>query len=207
MDTISFTTFLKIGLMPTTLGKLGQLERMHNSKGGYDFYKQMKLASREFAQGKMSETEILTQIQSIKRASEREHNLLMATRFVDWWAGEKGEVAGSDRPSETYQTADMIFGIRLLPELCYIWDGSQYVTYLWATNLPKLTKQSAGTGLHMLRSSLNKGKFKGANFQILDLRQKKIFDESCITNKTPNILLADIALVNSIWADVAQKIP
>lgn len=205
MDDLSFTTFLKIGLMPTTQGKFGQLERMHNGTGGYDFYKRMKLAAREVARGKIPASEILLQLQSIKRESERKHNSLMATRFVDWWIAETGAMADADRPSGTYKASNMTFGIRLVPELSYVRNGQRYVTYLWATNLPKMTKQAAGTGIYMLKASLSKGKFEGANFQILDLRQKKLYDESCISNKTPTILSADIAQINAMWIDIAPK--
>ena len=45
MDGLSFTTFLKLTLMPTTQGKLGVLHRMHNSSDGYDFYKRLKLGN------------------------------------------------------------------------------------------------------------------------------------------------------------------
>src|SRR6478672_636522 len=119
MDDISFTTFLKIGLMPTTQGKFGALHRMLNGSGGYDFYKRMKLASREVARGEMEREVIIAQLQTITRASERDHNVLMATRTCEWWDDLDGATALEDRPSGTYKRDGMNFGIRLRPELAY----------------------------------------------------------------------------------------
>lgn len=205
MDDLSFTTFLKIGLMPTTQGKLGQLERMHSGTGGYDFYKRMKLAAREVARGHTPSSEILGQLSSIKRESERNHNVQMATRFVDWWIAQIAAVADADRPTGVYKTPTMAFGVRLSPELAYQQNGTSYVTYLWATNLPKLTRQAAGAGLFMLRSELAKGKFSSSKFQILDLRKQTLHEEDCITNQSSSILQADIAQINAMWKEVTPK--
>jgi hypothetical protein len=199
MDDISFTTFLKISLMPTTQGKFGALHRMLNGPGGYDFYKRMKLAAREVARGEVSSQEILSQLETIKRPSERSHNLLMATRFVEWLDSLEGAVASLDRPSGTYKRPSMVFGIRVVPELVYTLAGTRYVTYLWAIGLPKLTRQAAGAGLYLLRQQLGTGKFKDARFQIRDLRQQKTLEEDCVTNQSPNLLEADIALLNTMW--------
>jgi len=199
MDDISFTTFLKVSLMPTTQGKFGALQRMLNGPGGYDFYKRMKLAAREVARGEISSQEILFQLGTIKRPSERSHNLLMATRFVEWLDSLEGAVASLDRPSGTYKKPNMVFGIRVVPELVYTLSGVRYVTYLWAIGMPKLTRQAAGAGLFLLRQQLGTGKFQDAKFQIRDLRQEKTLGEDCINNESPNILEADIALLNTMW--------
>jgi hypothetical protein len=93
----------------------------------------------------------------------------------------------------------MVFGIRLTPELVYSANGITYVTYLWAVRDPKLTRQAAGAGLHILKEELGKGKFQDARFQIRDLRQNRTFGEDVIINSSPGILAADIALLNTMW--------
>lgn len=205
MDDISFTTFLKIGLMPTTQGKFGALNRMLNGNGGYDFYKRMKLASREVARGEMDRDAIFAQLQSITRTSERNHNVLMATRTCEWWDELEGVDALVERPRGTYKRDGMDFGIRLQPELAYKQDGVIFVTYLWAIERPKLTSQAAGAGLYLLRSELTQGNFKDARFQIRDLRQKKTFGEDQITNESASLLQADIAAMNVMWLDSLPK--
>lgn len=205
MDDISFTTFIKISLMPTTQGKFGTLQRMLNGSGGYDFYKRMKLAAREVARGEVERQEVLSQLGTIKRAAERDHNLLMATRFGEWWDDLEGAIASSDRPSGIYKKSDMVFGIKVTPELAYSLGGTTYVTYLWAVAMPKLTRQAAGAGLHLLRQQLGVGKFEDARFQIRDLRRSQTFEEDCINNQSPNILQADIALLNSMWQGTLSK--
>lgn len=191
--------------MPTTQGKLGQLQRMLNGTGGYDFYKRMKSAAREVARGETPPSEIIAELKSIKRDSERNHNMQTATHFVDWWAAQIGAVADIDRPAGIYQTQPMAFGIKLAPELSYQQDNVGYVTYLWATNLPKLTRQAAGVGLFMLRSELAKGKFAASKFQILDLRQKRLYSEDVVNNQSGSILQADIAQMNAMWQDIKPK--
>jgi len=161
MDDISFTTFIKIGLMPTTQGKFGTLQRMLNGAGGYDFYKRMKLASREVARGEMERSQIFAQLESIKRASEREHNVAMATRTCEWWDELEGATALSLRPHGVYRREGMNFGIRLQPELAYEIAGQVHVTYLWAVGSPKLTRQAAGAGLFLLRQELARENFSG----------------------------------------------
>lgn len=205
MDDISFTTFIKIGLKPTTQGKFGALQSMLNGSGGYDFYKRMKLASREVARGEMDREEIFAQLQGIKRPAEREHNLAMAKLTCDWWDGLEGASALNDRPSGTYRTSGMVFGIRLVPELAYKLDGQTYVTYLWAIRMPKLTRQAAGAGLYLLREKLGVGEFKNARFQIRDLREKKTFEEDSITNQSASLLQADIAAMNVMWSGSLPK--
>lgn len=205
MDDISFTTFLKIGLMPTTQGKFGTLQRMLNGSGGYDFYKRMKLASREVARGEMDREAIFAQLNAIKRASEREHNVAMAARTCEWWDELEGASALSERPNGVYRRVGMNFGIRLQPELAYELSGETRVTYLWAVGSPKLTAAAAGAGLFLLRSELAQGKFEKASFEIRDLRQKKTYLEDCITNESAALLQADIAAMNSMWSGSLPK--
>jgi hypothetical protein len=178
---------------------------MLNGTGGYDFYKRMKLASREVARGEVDRETIFAQLQTIKRASERDHNVAMATRTCEWWDDLVGAVALVDRPSGIYRRTGMGFGIRLQPELAYEWNGEKRVTYLWAIDRPKLTSQAAGAGLHLLREELAKGPFKDAKFEIRDLRQKKAFEEDCITNASASLLQADIALMNAMWTGSQPK--
>jgi hypothetical protein len=205
MDNISFTTFLKISLMPTTQGKFGALQRMLNGTGGYDFYKRMKLASREVARGEMEREVIFAQLQTITRSSERDHNVLMATRTCEWWDGLNGAVPLAERPSGTHRREGMNFGIRLQPELAYELNGAIHVTYLWAIERPKLTKQAAGAGLSLLREELAHGNFKDARFEIRDLRQAKTFEADSITNESASLLQADIAAMNVMWTGTLPK--
>jgi hypothetical protein len=205
MDDISFTTFIKIGLKPTTQGKFGALQSMLNGTGGYDFYKRMKLASREVARGEADRETIFTQLQTIKRPSERDHNVAMAKLTCEWWDGLSGATALNERPSGTYRRPGMVFGIRLAPELAYELEGQTYVTYLWAIRMPKLTRQAAGAGLHLLREQLATGKFKDARFQIRNLREGKTLGEECITNQSANLLQADIAAMNAMWLGSLPK--
>jgi hypothetical protein len=201
MDDIAFTTFIKIGLKPTTQGKFGALQSMLNkSGGGYDFYKRLKMASREVARGEMDRETIFAQLQTIKRASERDHNIAMAKLTCEWWDGMPGATALPDRPAGTYRLAEMVFGIRLVPELAYSLGGETFVTYLWAMGMPKLTRQAAGAGLYLLREKLAAGKWNDARFQIRDLREKKTFQDDCITNQSANLLQADIAAMNVMWS-------
>ena len=148
---------------------------------------------------------MLAQLQTIKRESERNHNVQMATRFVDWWIAQTGAVARDARPSGTYKTPAMSFGIKMVPELAHDREGELFVTYLWATNMPKLTRQAAGAGLHLLRSQLAVGEFSAARYQILDLRQKRLYQEDCITNQSASIAQADIAQINAMWQDITPK--
>jgi hypothetical protein len=205
MDDISFTTFIKIGLKPTTQGKFGALQTMLNGSGGYDFYKRLKLASREVARGEMNRETIFEQLQTIKRESERNHNVAMAKLTCEWWDSLPGAAALVERPTGTYRKPEMVFGIRLAPELTYKLGGYTYVTYLWAIRMPKLTRQAAGAGLHLLREKLAVDKFHEARFQIRDLREKKTFGEDCITNESANLLQADIAAMNVMWSGSLPK--
>lgn len=205
MDDISFTTFIKVSLLPTTQGKFGTLQRMLNGSGGYDFYKRMKLAAREVARGESSSQDILAQLETIKRPAERKHNVIVASNFVEWWESIDGASACKDRPNGTYKRPGMVFGIRLAPELAYELGGTVYVTYLWATALPKLSRQAAGAGLYLLREELAAGEFKNDRFQIRDLRAKKTWEEDCITNQSPKLLEADIALMNAMWGGNLPK--
>jgi predicted DNA-binding transcriptional regulator AlpA len=67
MDGLSFTTFLKLALMPSTQGKVGTLHRMMSSSDGYDFYKRLKLAGREVAFDASKAEEVLAQLATIKK--------------------------------------------------------------------------------------------------------------------------------------------
>ena len=191
--------------MPTTQGKLGALSRMHNGEGGYDFYKRMKLAAREVARGEVGSDEIISQLSNIKRESERSHNINMVNQFVNWWSSLSNAVAQPDRPEGVYKLPTMVFGIRLLPELAYLEEGELSGTCLWSVKAPKITKQIAGMGLHMLRGELAKGAFERAKFQILNLRNLEIFGEENITNQSASLLNADISQINSIWVEVSSK--
>ena len=199
MDGLSFTTFLKLALMPSTQSKVGTLYRMMSSSGGYDFYKRMKLAGREVALDPSKAEEVFAELATIKKDAERTHNVLMAKRFLNWWTALGGAVAQEDRPTGEYKTEAMAFNVRLRPELMYEHEGKRLVTYLWATKFPALTKQSAAAGLLMLRKGLATGPYADVRFQILDLRKEILHGEGLISNVTEDHLAADVALVNAIW--------
>lgn len=202
MEDLSFTTFIKLGLLPTTQGRIGQIQRMLSSERGYDFYKQMKFAAKEVALGKISPASIIDKLKLIPRASERDHNVLMAENFLDWWAGQTGAVAIPDRPAGTYRTTTMQFGIKMRPELAFDKDGVRHVVYLWATKTPKISNQAAGSGLFLLQKQLKKGKFADAKFSILNLRNKKLLSDDLITNQSSAIALAEISQLNEIWKNI-----
>lgn len=197
---ISFTTFLKVALQSTTNAKIGIVNGLHSGTG-YDFYKQMKLAAREVALGKTEFSSIESKLSEIKNTAEREHNLNMVRACHEWWTSQDGLDPLNVQPKTVYKNPDWKFGIRLAPELVYENEAGKVVTYLWALKLPALTRQVAGMGLHILRQGFADHNVMPANFQILDLRRKKIFDEKLITNISPQLLSADAALLNSIWPD------
>lgn len=119
MDGLSFTTFLKLALLPSTQSKLNALHKMMSSTEGYDFYKRMKLAAREVALDPSKADDIFAQLGTIKKDAERNHNLLMAKRFLNWWLELSRAVALQDRPKGNYKTPEMAFNVRLRPELMY----------------------------------------------------------------------------------------
>ena len=199
MDGLSFTTFLKLALMPSTQSKVGLLHRMMSSSEGYDFYKRMKLAGREVALDPTKADEVFAELAKIKKDAERNHNVLMAKRFLNWWLALDTAAAFADRPKGNYKTAEMAFSVRLRPELMYKHEGQRLVTYLWATKFPALTKQAAAAGLLMLRKELATGPYADVRFQILDLRKEVLHGEDLISNVTEDHLSAVFGLVNAIW--------
>lgn len=199
MDDLSFTTFLKLALMSSTQQRLTELQRMHAGDRGYDFYKQMKFAAKEVALGEVEPTEIMNSLKSIKRASEREHNIKMAENFMHWWKSQPDAKALAARPQGIYKTEGMRFGIKLRPELAYKQNDSIHIVYLWATQSPKMTNQVAGTGLQILRETLAKSKFKDATFSILNLRTGKLLEENLISNQSKVIAAAEISGLNELW--------
>jgi hypothetical protein len=129
----------------------------------------------------------------------------MAQRFLKW-LGKLDAIEPLDRrPSNDYKTPSMAFGIKVRPEFVYKQGDQEFVTYLWATKLPKLTRQTAGAGLFLLREALAKGIYSAVKFQIYDLRQEKLLGEECITNQSADLLAADIALINAIWISATPK--
>jgi hypothetical protein len=199
MDGLSFTTFLKLTLMPTTQGKLNTLHKMMSSSDGYDFYKRLKMAAREVASNPKKADAVFAALATIKKDAERNHNVLMAKRFLSWWQDQAGAVAQIKRPSGAYKMPEMAFNVRLRPELVHRVADDETVTYLWATKLPRLRRQTAAAGLLMLRRTLGAGSYKNSRFQILDLRQEVVHTEDIVTNLAEDHLAADIALVNAIW--------
>tara|TARA_B100001179_G_scaffold231218_1_gene220586 strand:+ start:543 stop:1160 length:618 start_codon:yes stop_codon:yes gene_type:complete len=205
MDGLSFTTYLKLCLLPTTQGKTGVLQRMHSSSGGYDFYKRMKLAAYEVASGQTDPDDIIAQLNSITRKAEREHNVFVATRFRDWWEARaaNGGVPSEDRPSGRFQRSGLPFNIRLKPELRYSEDNVDNVIYLWATANPRLTKQVAATGILILQESFANTVYAQCNFKIFDLRRNKFFGSETISNGSATNLNADLAQIGAIWEQVS----
>lgn len=199
MDDLSFTTFVKLALMPTTQGKFGALQRMMNSDRGYDFYKQMKFAAKGVARGEVEASEIIAKLSTIKNPVERDHNVRMATHFLEWWKEQSGALALKERPSGYYKADGMLFGIRLQPELAYVQNEKINVIYLWATKNPAITKQAAAAGLQMLKGRLGKGSFSGARFSILNLRNKTLLSDDLISNQSEALFNADVAGINELW--------
>ena len=204
VENISFTTFLKVSLLPTTQGKLGLVHRMTNSPGGYDFYKRMKLAAQRVAAGEVNPEEVFAELETIKRQAERTHNLLMAQRFWAWWSALENATVLEAVPKGVYRTPAMNFGIRIAPELAHNESGESVITYLWATRLPRLSRQVAGMGILLMKAQLSTAA-PNARLQIYDLRQERCYTEEEITNQSPDLLAADIALLNSIWPDSLSK--
>ena len=205
MDGLSFTTYLKLCLLPTTQGKTGELQRMHSSSSGYDFYKRMKLAAYEVAVGQTDPDEILAQLATIKRQAERDHNIQVATQFRDWWQeqAKSGAVPVANRPSGVFKRPAMPFNIRLKPELRYQVGSSDRVVYLWATAKPRLTKQVAATGLQILQEAFANTEYGHCEFSIFDLRQKRVLGVETISNASATNLNGDLAQIGAIWSQVA----
>lgn len=203
MDDLSFTTYLKLTLLPTTQGRLATLQRMMNSSSAYDFYKQMKFAAREVAKGEVPPSDIFHKLDTITSAVEREHNKKMAQNFVDWWSTQSGAIPLSIRPSKVFRTSEMAFGIKMRPELAYECGGQKHVIYLWATKTPALTKQGVGAALHLLRLALGQGSFADARYSLLDLRKKQILGENLINNQSHIIANSDIAGLNQLWKSLS----
>lgn len=199
MDDLSFTTYLKLTLLPTTQSRFGTLQRMMNSKSAYDFYKQMKFAAREVAKGEMEPDVIFSKLSAIKSSVEREHNLKMATNFLDWWNKQEDAKALSIRPSGVYKTGRMAFGIKMRPELAFERSGTRNVVYLWASKTPALTRQGVGAAIHLLKSQLAQGEFQDANFGLLNLRKGELMTEKYITNQSQILADSDIAGINQLW--------
>lgn len=203
MDDLSFTTFLKLTLLPTTQGRFGALQRMINSSKGYDFYKQMKFAAKGVARGETDPDEILSKLSEIKNPIEREHNTKMAKNFLEWWTTQVGASALTSRPTGIYKAEAMHFGIKLLPELAYKLDEQIHVIYLWAIRTPLITKQTAGIGLHLLKQKLATGKYSDAKFSILNLRTKTLLSDNLVTNQSAALAQADIAGINELWKSLS----
>ena len=201
MDGISYTTYLKLCLMPSTQAKTGALQRMHSSSSGYDFYKRMKLAAQDVASGATNPNDILEQLSTIKRVSEREHNLFVATRFRDWWLAKAADgcVPHEERPRGEFQRPGMPFKVRLKPELRYIDNGVDKVVYLWATAKPQLTKQVAATGISILTEAFASSPYGNCEFEIFDLRKNRMLGSDTITNATATNLAGDLAQIGAIW--------
>lgn len=205
MDGLSFTTYLKLCLLPTTQGKTGELQRMHGSSRGYDFYKRLKLAAYDVAAGETDPDEILQQLSTIKRKAEREHNIQVATQFRDWWLKEAsgGAVPNANRPSDTFKRPGMPFSIRLKPELRYEDGSSDKVVYLWATAKPRLTKQVAATGILILQEAFANTQYSQCDFRIFDLRQNRLLGSETISNASSTNLNGDLAQIGAIWSQVS----
>lgn len=205
MDGLSFTTYLKLCLLPSTQAKTGVLQRMHGSSNGYDFYKRMKLAAQDVALGKLDPDVVLQQLSTITKKAEREHNTFVATKFRDWWKtkSEGGCIAYPERPAISFRRPDMPFNIRLKPELRYDDKGTDTVLYLWATATPRLTSQVAATGIFILREAFSKSKFKDCEFKIFDLRRDRILGSETISNATATHLSGDLAQIGAIWSQVS----
>lgn len=205
MDGISYTTYLKLCLMSSTQAKTGALQRMHGSSSGYDFYKRMKLAAQDVASGTTDPSDILEQLSTIKRTSEREHNLFVATRFRDWWLARAADgcVPHAERPRGEFQRASMPFKVRLNPELRYMDNGVDKVIYLWATAKPQLTKQVAATGISILTETFANTQFSKCEFEIFDLRKNRMLGSDTITNTTATNLAGDLAQISAIWSEVS----
>jgi hypothetical protein len=97
----------------------------------------------------------------------------------------------------------MPFGIKLAPEICYIENGKDKVTYLWATATPALTKQGAGMGIVMLNETLKKNRYSDHEFSIFDLRRNRILGSECVSNTTRTNLAGDLAQISAIWQQIS----
>lgn len=205
MEGLSFTTYLKICLLPSTQAKTGALQRMHGPGKGYDFYKRMKLAAQDVALGNLEPAIVLAQLANITRKAEREHNTFVATKFLEWWKVQlnDGCSAYDQRPAGAFARPNMPFEIRLKPELRFDDKGIDTVVYLWATANPRLTNQVAGTGILIMQEAFANTKFKDCEYKIFDLRRNRIMGSETITNATVTNLNADLAQIGSIWSQVS----
>ncbi len=198
---ISFTTFLKISSLSDTSKKISETNGLFSGGQGYDYYKNLKRLAPSIAKDETSIDEFEKKISSLKREAERNHNLEMAKQLRKW-TSKLGDVTILDsRPSGLLKPSGWKFGIRMKPELAYLKNNTQYVTYLWATKSPVLSKKVAGMGVYLLKEKLAKSNWINAKFQIYDLRKSKVYDEALIDNATPILTAADLALLNSIWPE------
>lgn len=195
---ISFTTFLKISSLSNTSKKISETNSLFSGGQGYDYYKNLKRLAPSIAKDETTIDEFGKKIANLKREAERNHNLEMAKRLKKWTTKLDGITVLDSRPSGLLKHNEWKFGIRMKPELAYLKNDIQYVTYLWATKSPTLSKKVAGMGVYLLKAKLARSNWVNAKFQIYDLRKSKIYDEALIDNATPILTTADLALLNSI---------
>lgn len=193
---LGFTTFLKACATPTR-GKIGQV-RKFTGKGGYDFYKVMKIVAADLASKRISFEQAKERVARISKESERIHTLTAIAKLNSWL--EKFKPQWIEPRADEFISESELLNIQLKPELAFLdRAGKVHSMYLWNLESPSMTKELAGEGLCLLVDQM--GEF-AEQFEILNLRGGKVITEQAISLASRPQLKHDLMLIEEIWKDV-----
>ncbi|WP_155888769.1 hypothetical protein [Inquilinus limosus] len=201
-DGVSLTTFLKICSMQSTGRKISEIDKLANRNGGHDYYNGVKKIAPALAQEQFGISDVPKKLAYISRQSQRQRNEDRVKQFMKWWKKQIPSPTFLSPPSYNKSPKDCSFILRIKPEISYTFNGIKYTLHIWNTEAPKLNQTIAGIGIYTMIQYLRKGNFSDSKFQMIDLNNGKLFDESSVTNDIPTIFLADMTLFNHIWERV-----
>ncbi|MEM6309976.1 MAG: hypothetical protein AAF754_07990 [Pseudomonadota bacterium] len=193
MITFALNTFIKICLLDTG-GRISEIQKRLEGKGGYDFYKPLQQAVRAHCDGyPQKAADILNRPHN---ATERKYNQEAFDSFNQKFGSIRSLQAVKQSASVQFRAAGIT--IKVDPLFEHVKSGSQNVYSLWATQQPSLTQKYGAVACHIQRLAYANSSLGNSSFHFADLVENRTYSEKQITNNTNLILMADVNSIGTL---------
>jgi len=178
---IAFSTFVKLGhLQSHELS--AEIEKYSSPQRGYDFYKTLRKAARQYAGEQAAFDHASNVIKRLKPSPERTHNLDALESLERWIKKHKPKLF---RPPEfkIYTGPHKKFEVRVEPEFSMEFEDILWNVQIFYNQTIRLKPTSTEPALHLLQNRYLGGPDGNAHPAILDLGSGKLIGKKWNTNR------------------------
>lgn len=173
MPNFGLSAYLKLICLSDRRQQSALRERLQPSEGGYDYHKSLKLAAERLLVRGLTEAEVLTSLDGVKQAPERQSAKEGIKVLADWRRGHPGEIVDfstvtAEGPAGIVRVSfQPTFGIKIRNQLVAV--------HVWNNKAPDLVDRFVYGALSLFPSVYSRAAQVPDDVAVLSLRDGAFF--------------------------------